>query len=75
MLLFDPDAGVLHQELSATVRADTPLHMHLAIRRGVADRIAHQVAERARELVAAAVQRGGVDDVERDLVLVFRKSL
>ena len=46
-----------------------------AAARRVADRVAHQVAERARDLVAAADDRRRVADVERDLVLALGQRL
>ena len=65
----DADARVGHREHAGAVRVDAPCERDRAARRRVADRVADEVAERARELVAAAEDRRGVADVERDVVL------
>ncbi|MNC86019.1 hypothetical protein D3C83_16460 [compost metagenome] len=55
MFPLDADAGVLDAE-SRAVGTGTPCQAHFAARRRVADGIAHQVAEGARQLGIRAQQ-------------------
>src|SRR5947208_3906376 len=67
VLVGDADTGVDDAEFAA-VGAHPPSERNTTAIGRVAYRVAHEVAERARELVAAADHVGRIADVERDLV-------
>ena len=65
VLVLDADAGVLDAEARAFV-GFAPGERDRAARRGVADRVAHQVAERARELALDPQEVGAFFELQLD---------